>query len=425
MNCPSCTDPDCRGEQMHVPGSVGPRVETPRSDGRRALDDYPTPDWVIRAIAFHVAGARVLDPCCGAGAVLDVFAERGCVVSGIELSPERADEARAKRHEVVTADALAVEWPQADLIITNPPYSHAQEFAEKAIASVAPGGTVALLLRLGFLAGKKRLGFHRANGSSVYVLSSRPSFVKSVSCSWKPKCGWHVMLDLDADPPKSCEGCGGSVSVNTTDSSEYGWFLWGAKNSRSLHFLDAADPNRRPRTIVAAAPELRPIPGAQGFLASADGKIYTTRRRIRDGRSVSFAFDGEPKELSAYDRKSVKGEPTVYRSVMIWWDGGKRKPAYVHHLVALAFLGPRPEGAEVLHGAKGSSCNAADNLRYGTPDENGAERAHPRDDEWYRKRGMCPPRFKERHEIEAEHAAAGPVAEEPRGAFDDLLEVAQ
>lgn len=388
-----CSDPDCRGEQMHVPGSVASRhaiPPPPPSGKRRPLDDYPTPDWVVRAIAPHVAGTRVLDPCCGAGAILDVFAERGAVVAGIEIAEERAEEARAKGHNVVAANALDGEWPQADLIITNPPFSLAQEFAEKALASVARGGTVALLLRLGFLEGKKRLGFHRAHGSSVYVLSSRPSFTGN----------------------------------GKTDASAYGWFLWGARHSRTLHFLDAVDPGRRARSIGPSGPELRPIPDAPGYLASSDGKILSTWRRTREGRKVSFALDGEPKELSAYDRKSVKGEPTPYRSVMIKWANGKRKPAYVHHLVALAFLGPRPDGAEVLHGAQGSSCNAADNLRYGTPDENGAERAHCRDDAWYRSRGMCPPRFKERHEIEAEHAGEQYDAE-PTGAFDDLLEAGQ
>lgn len=391
MSCPSCTDPDCRGEQMHVPGSVTARVEPPPSVGkRRPLDDYPTPEWVIRAIAPHVAGATVLDPCCGAGAVLDVFRERGSNVVGIEVSDERAEEARAKGHDVTIGNALDVDWPVADLIITNPPFSLAQEFAEKALRSVARGGTVAMFLRLGFLESKRRLSFHRAHGSSVYVLASRPSFTANGKC----------------------------------DKTPYGWFLWGERHSRTLHFLDAVDPGRRPRTIAPTGPETRPIPGAPGYLATSDGTILSTWRRSRAGQRVAFLADGEPKEVAQYDRKTTKGEPTPYRSVMIKWEGGKRKPAYVHHLVALAFLGPRPDGAEVLHGAKGSSCNAADNLRYGSPDENGLERDLERGDAWYRSRGMCPPRFKERHEIEEEHAAEQPPTE-LAGAFDDLLKSAE
>ena len=353
----SCSDPDCRGEQMHVIGSVTARAEPEPPKGvRRPLDDYPTPDWVIRAIAPHVAGQTVLDPCCGAGAILDVFAERGATVGGIEFSEVRAAEATAKGHHVRVGNALDVEWPEADLIITNPPYSLAQEFAEKAIRSVKPGGTVALLLRLGFLESKKRIGFHRAHGSSVYVLASRPSF----------------------------------TSNGKSDKTPYGWFLWGAKHSRTLYFLDAVDPGRKSRTPVATI-ETKPIPGAEGFHATSDGKIVTTWRRYREGKTVVAIPDGEPREVAAYDRKSTKGEPTPYRSVMIRWDNGKRKPAYVHHLVALAFLGPKPDGDEVLHGAKGSTCNDADNLRYGSPDENSDEIARRRGDDWYRARGKCPP----------------------------------
>lgn len=384
-----CSDPHCAGEQVHVPSSMSARVEPPPALGkRRPLDDYPTPEWVIRAIAPFVAGSTVLDPCCGAGAILDVFRERGAQVHGIELSPERAAEARAKGYQVTEADALAHDWPAADLIITNPPFSRAQEFAEKAIRSVKPGGTVALLLRLGFLESKARMSFHRANGSSVYVLASRPSFI------------------------------GGK-----TDKTPYGWFLWGAKHSRTLHFLDAVDPGRRARTVAPPSIESRPIPGATGYLATSDGRILTTWRRSRDGRKVVSTPDGEPRDVASYDRKSTRGEPTPYRSVMVRWDEGKRKPAYVHHLVALAFIGPRPDGYEVLHGAKGSGCNDADNLRYGSPDENAAERAHVRGDDWYRSRGLCPPRL--RPVGGEETAEVDAPAEDEGGAFDDLLEAGE
>ncbi len=377
-NMHRCAVPDCKGDQMHVPGSVLPKAGA----RRRPLDDYPTPEWVIRAIAPYVAaGSRVLDPCCGAGRILDVFRERGAAVEGIEIQEARADEARVNGHAVVTGDALSLTWPSADLIITNPPFSMAQEFATKALASVAPGGTVALLLRLGFLEGKKRLAFHRANGSSVFVLTSRPSF----------------------------------TGDGRTDASAYGWFVWGAKHSRSLHFLDATDPSRKARVTDEAGPEIRAIPGMPGYHASSDGRILSTWRRARSGQQITHSTDGEPRELAQYDRKTIKGEPTPYRSVMIKTAEGKRKPAYVHHLVALAFLGPRPDGAEVLHGAAGSSSNASSNLRYGTPDENGYERELSRGDDWYRARGICPPRFK------VSGATDFVPPPEPDHAFSDLV----
>lgn len=47
---------------------------------------------------------------------------------------------------------------------------------------------------------------------------------------------------------------------------------------------------------------------------------------------------------------------------------------YVHHLVALAFIGPRPEGLEVCHNNGIKSHNFQENLRYDTPVGNAADK---------------------------------------------------
>ena len=44
--------------------------------------------------------------------------------------------------------------------------------------------------------------------------------------------------------------------------------------------------------------------------------------------------------------------------------GIKPKNHYVHHLVALAFIGPRPEGLDVCHTNGDMSDNRVENLRY-------------------------------------------------------------
>ena len=46
------------------------------------------------------------------------------------------------------------------------------------------------------------------------------------------------------------------------------------------------------------------------------------------------------------------------------------RSTYVHVLVAEAFLGPRPEGAHILHWNDDGSDNRVSNLRYGTASEN-------------------------------------------------------
>ena len=47
---------------------------------------------------------------------------------------------------------------------------------------------------------------------------------------------------------------------------------------------------------------------------------------------------------------------------------------FVHHLVALAFIGPKPEGCMVLHRDDDRTNNCIDNLYYGTASDNAVDR---------------------------------------------------
>jgi hypothetical protein len=49
---------------------------------------------------------------------------------------------------------------------------------------------------------------------------------------------------------------------------------------------------------------------------------------------------------------------------------GKHRCLYVHALVLAAFVGPRPDGAEILHGEGGPADNRLVNLAYGSREEN-------------------------------------------------------
>ena len=55
-------------------------------------------------------------------------------------------------------------------------------------------------------------------------------------------------------------------------------------------------------------------------------------------------------------------------------EGGKPKSHKVHQLVAHAFLGEQPEGTWVLHGPRGKTDNSWNNLYYGTPKQNIADK---------------------------------------------------
>ena len=63
---------------------------------------------------------------------------------------------------------------------------------------------------------------------------------------------------------------------------------------------------------------------------------------------------------------------------------GKQSTAYVHRLVAAAWLGPVPAGCQVRHGENGYADNSVSNLSYGTRKDN--ERDKIRDGTSLRKR---------------------------------------
>lgn len=178
---------------------------------RRADDFYATPAWCTLAIAKYLQrgndSVAVLDPCCGDGAILNEL--QSCWNTrerhGIEIDVERAAHA-SQRHTVRHADALVGgPWPDADLLVTNPPYSLAMEFIERALIWVACGNMreAAFLTRLNFLGSQKRAAFHRQHPCDVHVLPKRPSFT------------------------------GGG-----TDATEYCWMVWGNNRGNRWFMLD-------------------------------------------------------------------------------------------------------------------------------------------------------------------------------------------
>lgn len=68
------------------------------------------------------------------------------------------------------------------------------------------------------------------------------------------------------------------------------------------------------------------------------------------------------------------GNRQQYLQVTFTGPYGRRESHYVHHLVLLAFVGPRPVGLEVCHGPNGPADNALPNLRYDTRSANHRDR---------------------------------------------------
>jgi hypothetical protein len=198
---------------------------TGRGADRRPDDFYSTPGWVTRAILpFLPLTGDVLDPCAGDGAILREISKhtraRNLDIEprGIELDGGRAAACEAE-HACKHEDALYTGWGEPSLIITNPPYSLALAFVVRALKVITPqGGTVAMLLRLAWLASLERAKFHERYPADVYVLPRRPSF----------------------------------TGDGKSDSTDYGWFVWGPGRGGRWQIL-SVEP-RLPPPIPALPP---------------------------------------------------------------------------------------------------------------------------------------------------------------------------
>ncbi|HEX4933485.1 MAG TPA: NUMOD4 motif-containing HNH endonuclease [Gemmatimonadaceae bacterium] len=103
-----------------------------------------------------------------------------------------------------------------------------------------------------------------------------------------------------------------------------------------------------------------PVKGWSGYEVSDHGRVRSWKVSRREpGASL-------PRILVPYSL------PSGYLCVKLK-DRSSRANAYVHHLVAAAFIGPRPDGHEVAHNDGSAANNLARNLRYATPKENTAD----------------------------------------------------
>lgn len=226
---------------------------TNRGAERVPQDSYPTPRWSVQRFleAVELPRGTWLEPCAGRGAIVSEIADYADEVRAIEIDEAfrkpltdalRPTGARmGRRPAPLIADYLAtpITYP-VSVIVTNPPFSLAFEFAQKAVREA---DHVALLLRLNFLGSGTKSGrtpWLRQNPPDVYVLPNRPSFAASIRCVSKlmihtaehvgSTCPWRVTQPIEDERPKRCPWCDGKVSCSTTDATEYAWFVWHTRN---------------------------------------------------------------------------------------------------------------------------------------------------------------------------------------------------
>ena len=159
---------------------------------RIELDKYYTPDSAIDSLLGVLNMEHCLsflEPCVGSAAIYDKI---DCTVKCWA--------------EIDTGvDYLTTSFDKVDLIVTNPPFSHALPFLQK---SLAEAHSVFYLLRLNFLGSQKRRSFwNQHKPTHVLVLSQRPCFAwicRMCGSMYRPQtattcsCGVTVKAQTDS-----------------------------------------------------------------------------------------------------------------------------------------------------------------------------------------------------------------------------------
>jgi len=161
---------------------------TNRGAERRIDDVYETPAWCVRRLleVWQPREGELVEPCCGSGQIVRCFPGRSWSTCDI-----RDVEPLSERH--VTGDFLQVTTAtdhSVTAVITNPPFSLAEEFIRHC-DELYRSADLVFLLRLNFLGSAGRLKLWRDLGApDVFVLPNRPSFTgwKTDSCEY----AWFV-----------------------------------------------------------------------------------------------------------------------------------------------------------------------------------------------------------------------------------------
>lgn len=110
--------------------------------------------------------------------------------------------------------------------------------------------------------------------------------------------------------------------------------------------------------------ECRDIPGCDGYFASSDGRIWSSKQSIYHDDKPDVLIRGQICHEMTYT-PSRKG----YRTVGLYIRG-KLVRRRVCRLVLEAFVGVRPPGMECRHHNGRPSDDRLDNLSWGTPKQN-------------------------------------------------------
>jgi hypothetical protein len=140
------------------------------SNDEREINDYYATDPKAMKLLLELESFdnKIWEPACGENHLTKVLREHGHTV--------RTSDLIIRTDDVEQLDFLSpsnnTKW-DGD-IITNPPYSYAAQFAEKALSLLNPGHKLAMFLKIQFLEGQSRREFFRLNPpKTIYVSTNR------------------------------------------------------------------------------------------------------------------------------------------------------------------------------------------------------------------------------------------------------------
>jgi hypothetical protein len=184
---------------------------------RRAERDlHPTPPWVVDVLARHLnfRGARVWEPACGPGRMVNALRAHGALVYASDVV-----DYGGTQDEVL--DFLSDREPRFadfDFVVSNPPGGKgnwtAFKFIKRGLERVTKAGaTLALLLPADFDSGATRRPFFVDRLSATVVLTRRPVWFDRTDGEkaapkenfrwfvWRPNQGpWPAIHLYDEDP---------------------------------------------------------------------------------------------------------------------------------------------------------------------------------------------------------------------------------
>lgn len=136
-------------------------------------DYYATDPRAVKMLLdkYQFKGKTFLEPCVASGNIANTVLEyynHNCFVDGVDIVDRGYP-------NTVVVDYLAYETEnEYDCVISNPPFSLAQEFIEKSMELTTDDGQIAMFLKIQFLEGKKREEFFKKYPPKyIYVFRNR------------------------------------------------------------------------------------------------------------------------------------------------------------------------------------------------------------------------------------------------------------